>query len=80
MSNIKKSNKTLVFISHNLSAIKDLCDRIIWIDQGKIKKEGNNHDVINAYTAFMSSKLQYTGDISYIGGRTRWGTGQVKIT
>jgi len=80
MSNIKKSNKTVVFISHNLSAIKDLCDRIIWIDQGKIKKEGNNYDVINAYTAFMSSKLQYTGDISYIGGRTRWGTGQVKIT
>jgi len=80
MSNIRRSNKTIVFISHNLSAVKNICDRIIWLDKGKIKKEGNNRDVISAYTSFMSSKLQYVGDNSYIGGRTRWGTGEAKIT
>jgi len=37
MSNIRRSNKTIVFISHNLSAVKNICDRIIWLDKGKIK-------------------------------------------
>ena len=79
MSNIRKSDKTVVFVSHNLLSVQNLCDRIIWLDKGKIIKEGNNRDVISAYTSYMSSKFEYTGDTSYVGSMTRWGTGEAKF-
>ncbi len=80
MSKIRRSAKTIIFVSHNLSAVRSLCDRVIWIDKGKVIKEGDSSDVIDAYTAYMASKSQFIHDTSYIGGKTRWGTGEVRFT
>ncbi len=80
MSRIRKSNKAIVFVSHNLSAVKGLCDRVIWLDKGEIKKEGDPDQVISSYTTFMTSKSEFPGDTSYIGGKTRWGTGEARFT
>jgi len=79
MAEIRKSDKGIVFVSHNLSAVKGLCDRAIWLDKGEIKKEGDVDEVINAYTSHMTSKSQFIHDISYVGGRTRWGTGEIRF-
>ncbi len=79
MSGIRKSHKSIVFVSHNLSAVKGLCDRVIWLDKGEIKKEGDVDDVINAYTSYMTSKSEFVHDISYVGSRTRWGTGEIRF-
>ena len=46
---LKKDGKTIVIVSHSLDAIKDLCDRAIWINQGKIEKDGKTTEVINEY-------------------------------
>lgn len=80
MSKIRKLDKAIVFVSHNLSAVKGLCDRVIWLDKGKIQKEGDPEDVISAYTTYMTSKSQFSGDTSYIHGETRWGTGEARFT
>lgn len=79
MNKIQKSGKTIIFISHNLSIIKGLCERIIWLDKGNIKKEGDSDDVINAYVSYMTSKSQFIHDIAYIGSKTRWGTGEARF-
>lgn len=79
MINIRKSDKSIVFVSHNISAVKGLCDRVIWLDKGEIKKEGDVNGVINAYISYMTSKSQFVNDISYIGQKTRWGTGEILI-
>ncbi len=80
MAKIRKSDKCIVFVSHNLSAVKGLCDRVIWLDKGEIKKEGDVNDVINAYTSYMTSKSEFVHDISYVGSKTRWGTGEIRFT
>ncbi|MGR3303194.1 MAG: Wzt carbohydrate-binding domain-containing protein [Candidatus Scalindua sp.] len=80
MSRIRKSNKSIVFISHNLTAIKGLCNRVIWLDKGEVKKEGDPSNVISAYTSYMTSKSEFPGDTSYTDGKTRWGTGEARFT
>jgi lipopolysaccharide transport system ATP-binding protein len=80
MSNIRKTDKSIVFVSHNLSSVKGLCDRVIWLDKGEIRKEGVPSDLISAYTSYMTSKTQFVQDTSYIDGKTRWGTGEVRFT
>ncbi len=41
--------KTIVFVSHNLDAVKSICSRVIYLDQGSIKKDGRPGDVIKLY-------------------------------
>jgi len=41
--------RTSIFVSHNLKAIEQLCDRVIWVDQGKIIQDGTPNRVLRAY-------------------------------
>lgn len=45
--------QTVVFVSHSDAQVKMLCDRVIWIDQGKICAEGDPETVIAEYRASM---------------------------
>lgn len=49
MNNFSKSDKTIVFVSHNLDAIKSICSRVIIVDQGKIVADGKAKNIINLY-------------------------------
>jgi ABC-type polysaccharide/polyol phosphate transport system ATPase subunit len=45
----KKDGKTIIYVSHNLSTIKDFCDRCIYLDAGQIKANGKPENVIAEY-------------------------------
>lgn len=49
MKELKKEGKTMVFVTHNMSAVKELCDRTIWLYNGKIRMDGNTEEVVDAY-------------------------------
>ncbi|WP_186050619.1 ABC transporter ATP-binding protein [Burkholderia gladioli] len=40
---------TILFVSHDTSTVKKLCTRVIWIDGGKVRLEGDPELVCNAY-------------------------------
>ena len=46
---MRKSGKSIVFVSHNLDQIEKLCDRAILIDKGKISSSGEPKKVIAEY-------------------------------
>lgn len=46
---LKKSDKTIVIVSHSLDSIKKLCDRGVWIYEGEIRKDGNIKEIIDEY-------------------------------
>ena len=41
--------KTIVIVSHSLESIKKLCDRAIWIYDGRVRMDGNTSEVIDEY-------------------------------
>ena len=49
LNELKNSGKTIVIVSHSLGSIKDLCDRAVWIYEGKVREDGNTADVIENY-------------------------------
>jgi lipopolysaccharide transport system ATP-binding protein len=49
MGSIEKEGKTLVFVSHNMAAVSQLCQRAVWLDKGCIKVSGNVNETISAY-------------------------------
>ncbi len=50
---IKNKDRTVVFVSHNNQILKELCDSLIWLDNGKVKMIGNTTDVMKKYIEFM---------------------------
>ena len=46
---LRDSDKTIVIVSHSLDAIKNLCNRAVWIYDGKIRMDGNTSTVIEEY-------------------------------
>ena len=49
MLELKKQEKTMVFVTHSMEAVKKLCDRAIWLKDGKIKMDGNTNEVVDEY-------------------------------
>lgn len=49
MLGFKRSGKTIVFVSHSEEQVKQICDRLIWIDQGQIRTAGETEAIISDY-------------------------------
>ena len=49
LEELKKSDKTIVIVSHSLGSIKKLCDRGVWVYEGEIRKDGKIDEVIDEY-------------------------------
>ena len=49
MKAVAKEGRTVLFVSHNLEAVKSLCSRALLLDDGKIPFDGFPLDVIKAY-------------------------------
>lgn len=49
MKELKSEGKTMVFVSHSMDAVKFLCDRSVWLYNGKIRKDGKTDKVIEEY-------------------------------
>ena len=46
-----KGGRTVVFISHNMTAVSGLCERVIWLDSGRIVEDGPAADTVKKYLA-----------------------------
>jgi ABC-type polysaccharide/polyol phosphate transport system ATPase subunit len=49
MENFRKMGATIILVSHNLDTILAMCQRVIWLDHGQVKKTGESVAVIEAY-------------------------------
>jgi lipopolysaccharide transport system ATP-binding protein len=44
-----RSDRTVVVVSHNTGTLKDLCQRLVWIEDGRTRMEGDVDDVLAYY-------------------------------
>lgn len=49
MRQLRKEGKTMVFVTHSMDSVKQLCNRAIWLYEGKVKLDGNTEEVIAEY-------------------------------
>ena len=49
MLELKNEGKTMVFVTHSMDSVRRLCDRTIWLSNGKIKMDGNTEEVVKEY-------------------------------
>jgi lipopolysaccharide transport system ATP-binding protein len=53
METLSGHNRTILFVSHNLGAIRQLCPRSILIDHGRLVQDGPTPDVLRTYNELL---------------------------
>lgn len=53
---LKGQGKTIVIVTHDNSMVEKICDRAVWLHNGKIKADGLPRDVIMQYMAFLAEE------------------------
>ena len=46
-----RKDKTIVFVTHNVNVVRNICNRAVWLDEGAIRAEGDVDDVVAEYRA-----------------------------
>jgi lipopolysaccharide transport system ATP-binding protein len=49
MENFRKSGKTILFVSHALSQVRETCQRAVWIHEGRVMRDGDAATITEAY-------------------------------
>jgi lipopolysaccharide transport system ATP-binding protein len=49
MEDVARAGRTVVLVSHNLGVIGQLCDRCIWLGNGKVESDGETDAILTAY-------------------------------
>lgn len=71
---LKKQQTTVVFVTHDMSAVREFCDRAILIESSELKHEGRPDDIAREYaTLFLDG-----GDAFAKTGSKRWGNGNAE--
>lgn len=61
MSAVAKAGRTIVFVTHQMNQIRRLCEKVIWMDGGTIRKIGPTAEIVSAYEAVMMSGGEKSG-------------------
>lgn len=62
VNNLKKEGKTVIYVSHYMEEIENLCDYVAFIDKGKIVEEGKINELLMKYSetsVYLESQVPY---------------------
>ena len=76
MNEVSGAGRTILFVSHNMTAVQALCRRVLWLEDGKVREFGATHKVV----------VDYLRECSEVVGQRVWdrpeiapGTEQVRL-
>jgi len=84
----RRSGGTLLFVSHNLSLIRNMTERVIWLDHGRVAGDGSTRDVLASYARAMERrevdhrpihKKKEAKKLMRTQGMQRWGVGGARV-
>ena len=76
MESVGKEGRTILFVSHQMAAIQNLCQRAVWLNHGKVIAEDTTELVIGKYLIDSTTRSH----ISLGDRKDRKGTGEIRFT
>lgn len=57
MKKVASQEKTILFVSHNLTAVSNLCNKTLHLEHGQVKQFGDTGDILNNYMASLQRNI-----------------------
>ena len=70
----RRDGRTIVFVSHGLDSVEQLCETVAWLDHGEIQMIGPAAEVISAYRGDSHDAVTTPEEFG-----SRWGSGELQI-
>ena len=58
MMEMIKGGTTVLYVSHSLESIKDLCNKVVWLDHGQVVKMGDTKEICDEYYKEQMKKVE----------------------
>jgi ABC-type polysaccharide/polyol phosphate transport system ATPase subunit len=84
----RRGGGTLLFVSHNLSLVRNMTERVVWLDHGRIVGDGSTRDILADYARAMERrevdhrpihKKKDAKKMMLAQGMQRWGAGGARV-
>jgi len=69
MRDVSASGRTVLFVSHNMAAVEGLCNRCLFISEGRLEGDGTPHELVTKYLAAEAAPEHATRDLRQHPGR-----------
>lgn len=87
LNTFKADGKTIVLVTHDLSALERYCDRVIWMDHGQLKAYGDVQSVMQMYLEYVADQQranlleehEHPEQAQESSRKRRWGSREVEI-
>lgn len=76
---LKKNKKTVVFVSHDMGAVREFCDRAALIEQSKLEMIGDTSKIADEYTNLFLKSTSHEDSLSSFNTERRMGSGEARI-
>ncbi|MFC2051130.1 ABC transporter ATP-binding protein [Chloroflexota bacterium] len=75
--NLKENGTAIILVSHSIPTIQAVCQRVLWLDQGRVQAEGSPTKVVAQYSDAINQQAKTVRRLDTSG--TRFGTGEVTL-
>ena len=76
-ADFRRSGKTVVIVSHAADAMRTMCDRVAWLQEGRVVSEGRSEDIVDDYVdEGHEDRVEVAPEVA----EHRWGSGEVRLT
>jgi ABC-type polysaccharide/polyol phosphate transport system ATPase subunit len=72
----KQRGGTIVFVSHDASAVERLCERAVLLSQGRVELDGPTHEALLRYHRLLAAERD---PAERVAGLSEWGSGEARI-
>jgi len=76
MGEVAREGRTVLFVSHNMIAVQNLCSRVIWLERGRLMRDGTPAEVVSRY---LSDSFSAKTEQVWADARTAPGDERVRL-
>jgi lipopolysaccharide transport system ATP-binding protein len=79
IKDFQADGRSIVFISHNLDSIQKVCSRVVWLEEGRVRKEGDPRQIANDYILYQMTAKRDAAHFQEGELPLRYGIGDAEI-
>jgi lipopolysaccharide transport system ATP-binding protein len=79
MEEVTRGGRTVLFVSHNMGAVRRICTRGVWLEGGAVRRAGTAGECVDAYAASVEAAEAGTGIFDLRARKDRVGSGSVLL-
>lgn len=82
LNEFRERGRTTIFVSHDMGAVKTMCQSVVLLDQGEVVSQGDAEDVADEYLKRVKARGNERLSMLHRGANEypRWGSGEVEVT